>query len=1176
MASENLCSIIEGMEEMLSTLPPPSIAASSENSSPTATEDLKRLEATMKRIRTVLLDAGDRHIRDRSEKRRLEELKEVALDAEDLVEDYAYEVLHAKIEARNSVNSGSGEHKEVCITDLSSVDVSVAVSEEVAVRSRGIRERFDEIIKEWKSLRWMESDGVWRQHGLGMARRSPTCSLIDEFNVHGRHQDRENIIEELFLGYDKYNSIVLPIVGMGGVGKTTLARLVYNDPRVCAHFDLRSWVCVSVEFDVKSIMEAIIESLTNKPCGLMQFDTLQIALQEKVKGKKFLLVLDDVWNESPSIWHSLRAPLFHLSQCMIIVTTRNENVAKIMQTTHFYPLHCLDAANSWRLFMQVAFESRDPSEHGSLVEIGKEVTIKCGGLPLAVKAIGGALNFELDEEIWRDVLESDLWELEAGKTEVLPALQLSYDCMPMHLKQCFMFLSLFPKDYMFSRDMIIKLWSSVGFLQQSKHTKSVHGIGSVYFDDLLQRSMVQKVQFDEKTCIYTMHDLMHKLAEFVAEELFSRVENLKNFSSRKLVRYLTVVVNDLPKIIDLMPMRRLNSLRVFQVLNTANKWMSKDISIIFHEGFFENFQCLRAVDFSYTGITNLPDSIGNLKQLRYLSLAKTYIKSLPETICLLYNLQTLNLLECPLQTLPKNIKNLVNLQHLIIIAKWSTISAPHGIGHLTNLVTLPAFNMDGHSNCNISELKNLKNLHGDLCITGLDSVQHVTDVVLADLQNKKYINCLTLDWSSDGSKTQNHSSCLISNESCELVLAALKPQENLQVLEIYRYPGLSYPRWLGDISYSKLVQIVLFGNRDVSCRTYLPALGRLPSLTNLSVQCMLNVEIVSHEFCCCDAEIKGFRSLTTLEFRYMPRWVQWLGFKNDEFSSLSTLKMIRCNALKYLPPKLSVSLTKLVINHCKELAELPFLPSLTSLILMGQINKLLFLNMRLPSLESLEVGFSRNLSVIPLYYNSLQSLKVLIIKRCINLENVVGLSNLRNLTELELDGCHSLMLSHGFRKDVGLPPFLQELRISNCRNLHNCTKSNFEDKPKKVFEEANFQESKAHDENMSKNEEYVVVDTNSTYQLGDDLIKDYVIYYGDSPPPPSRKRHKKISNQQLGSSFSRQISLDDIKGKQINDYSSGSSVGRYSDSYLVSFGGTSEEGTEEEIGADLSRDYEIL
>ncbi|XP_078166523.1 putative disease resistance RPP13-like protein 1 [Carex rostrata] len=262
------------------------------------------------------------------------------------------------------------------------------------------------------------------QRGLDKVVNLPTSSLVHEPNIYGRRQDKENLIALLLNrdgvkgGKKDGNLCVLPIVGMGGVGKTTLAQLVYNDPAVNLHFDMKAWVCVSKEFNVEVLTRVIISSFTKTPCIQLQLDYLQRTLKEKITGQRFLLVLDDVWNENTALWHLLRAPLYHSPLGKILVTARNEKVAKIMQTIPFYPLRCLDEEYSWELFKQVAFENQDPRENSNLLEIGRKITVKCQGLPLAIKAIGCALSFELEEKAWRDILESELWELDVGVNEV--------------------------------------------------------------------------------------------------------------------------------------------------------------------------------------------------------------------------------------------------------------------------------------------------------------------------------------------------------------------------------------------------------------------------------------------------------------------------------------------------------------------------------------------------------------------------------------------------------------------------------------------------------------------------------------------------------------------------------------------------------------------------------------
>ena len=171
---------------------------------------------------------------------------------------------------------------------------------------------------------------------FGIEERLPTTSLVDESRIHGRDADKEKIIE-LMLS-DEANQCdkvsVISIVGMGGIGKTTLTQIIYNDGRVENRFDMRVWVCVSDDFDVAGITKAILESITKSRCEFKTLELLQEKLKNEIKEKRFFLVLDDVWNENPNHWDVLQAPFRVGAQgSVVIVTTRNENVASIMRTT---------------------------------------------------------------------------------------------------------------------------------------------------------------------------------------------------------------------------------------------------------------------------------------------------------------------------------------------------------------------------------------------------------------------------------------------------------------------------------------------------------------------------------------------------------------------------------------------------------------------------------------------------------------------------------------------------------------------------------------------------------------------------------------------------------------------------------------------------------------------------
>ncbi|XP_043712704.1 LOW QUALITY PROTEIN: putative disease resistance protein RGA3 [Telopea speciosissima] len=275
---------------------------------------------------------------------------------------------------------------------------------------------------------------------------------------------------------------------MGGLGKTTLAQLVYNDERVKNHFDARIWVCVSDDFDVKRLTKAIIESMGGTANDLTELDPMQSRLREMLSRRKsFLIVLDDVWNEDQDKWDMVKSSLTCGNEgSAILVTTRIEKVASIMGTFPAHHLKGLSEDDCWALFKQRAFgDGSREVENTNLEAIGKEIVKKCGGVPLAAKALGSLMRFTHTQNEWLFVRESEIWDLpEDEENTILPALRLSYNHLPSHLRQCFAYCSIFPKDLRMEKEQLVHLWMANGFIP-SKGKMELEDIGNEIFNELL-------------------------------------------------------------------------------------------------------------------------------------------------------------------------------------------------------------------------------------------------------------------------------------------------------------------------------------------------------------------------------------------------------------------------------------------------------------------------------------------------------------------------------------------------------------------------------------------------------------------------------------------------------------------------------------------------------------------
>ncbi|KAG2563162.1 hypothetical protein PVAP13_8KG321110 [Panicum virgatum] len=876
---------------------------------------------TMRRIHATLQDA-ERHwnLREESAKLRLKELKDLAYDAEELVEEYEYEVNRCRVEAprrpaaclHGGASSSKRKRQEVLEADHCSNEASiVAVPTELSVRARKVLERFTEIEDYFGTFGLSENDGE-RKFVPEIRSLRQTSSVVHAPRILGREKDKENVIEALMMNSGEGSCFgshmsVLPIVGMGGSGKTTLAQLVYNDKRVRHSFDLRAWVCVSEYFDVENITRKIITSLTQNTCHHIQTGSLQGALEDQVKEKRVFLVLDDVWNERSDYWELLCQPMLASRRCNIIVTTRSKAVTRLVQTIPFYNLNCLGPDDSWSLFKQTAFVQQEIVTASSMLEIGRSITEKCKGLPLAIKTLASILRNESDEMKWRDVLESELWDLKQSKNEVLPALELSYRYMPMHLKCCFVSLSLHRKGMYLDENRVVWLWKLLGLLE-SDGSDNRDEIGSLYFNELVQRSLLQNY-IEEQT---VMHDLVHDLACFLAGEEFFRLEGNKPIDIPPDTRYISILSGD--KSIQVSNMSR--SLRVIAMIETSDV-ENPDV-------LFLNCKKLRIIDIEQGRLGKaLLDFMGGMKLLHHLSLSGYEDATLPSSVFQLLNLQTLDI-----------------EAHML-----------NGIGRLVNLNTLPDIHL---SKCgclfNIGELRNMNKIR-KLFMTGLCNMT-IRDAYEAHLHSKKNLEILELDfnaWKScEHTQRSDGNQATVAVSGIELLESFRPHHQSLKVLRLRNFNfDIVYPSWLGSASFSMLTELLLHNCQSEHC----PTLGELPSLNSLKILGMKKVVQIGREFCSLNPKVKGFCSLARLTIEDMYQLQQWCGVEDGDFprletltlwsdfelrslplvpfSSLQNLTLYDCRSLATFPP--SATLRELNISTCPSLNELPALPSLWSL-----------------------------------------------------------------------------------------------------------------------------------------------------------------------------------------------------------------------------------------------------
>ncbi|CAL5382124.1 unnamed protein product [Camellia sinensis] len=477
----------------------------------------KKLKSKLLRLCVVLNDAEKQQFTNQLVKGWMDELKDAIYHADDLLDEIATKVLGCKVEAEFRSAAKNQKTTSTLTSDSSLYDAELVSKMEELV------ERLDCFLEEKYDLGLKEVADPKPSHSY----RLPSTSLVDESGVYGRDNDKEKIIKILLLDEASSNKIdVIPIIGMGGIGKTTLAQLIYNDGRVVEHFDMKAWACVSDEFDVLRVTRTILEAITSSDYNTQDLNMLQVKFMERLAVKKFLVVLDDVWNENPSHWEILWTPFTAGAYgSKIVATTRNHSVASIMQTIPVHHLQHLSKEDCWLVFSQIAFDKGESKAFPKLEKIGKQIVDKCKGLPLAVKTLAGLLCFKLDVEEWDEILNSDMWDLPEDKNNILPALRLSYHYLLSHVKQCFAFCSTFPKDYGFVKEKLVLFWIALNYVQQTRNNKTLEKIGEEYFDELLSRSFFQQPRGSRSS--FVMHDLVHDLAQVVHGRFSFRVDDNK-------------------------------------------------------------------------------------------------------------------------------------------------------------------------------------------------------------------------------------------------------------------------------------------------------------------------------------------------------------------------------------------------------------------------------------------------------------------------------------------------------------------------------------------------------------------------------------------------------------------------------------------------------------------------
>ncbi|TVU00852.1 hypothetical protein EJB05_53700, partial [Eragrostis curvula] len=667
-----------------------------------ADEDVAHVGGTLARLQDVLVSLETKYFKMPAQVQEwIGNIKQIAYDMEDLLDEFE------DPNSMTSQNSGWAAKETPFCCSCPCLLHSTGIN-----RLKAIKRRL----------------GVSAKDSVIFSLMQHPCPDLEQFDngtfdgatIVGRDNDKA-MLKDMFLQTNAEKLSVIPIVGLVGLGKTSLARLIFYDQGEGWKFDIRIWIYLNRKLDLREIASDIISQCSQaeenfsvyRNCEMPEnLQLLKNRLRDVLLEKRCLIVLDGLSSTDKMEMEELKEMLAGTNgSTKVLVTTSNEITAELVHTAGPYKLNPLSEDDCWEIFSQKAFWNVDTTD-AHLKEIGRQIVKRCEGIPLLAHSLGSLVQSQV-KNVWLAARDEELWKLERRhitRMEMFSPFYQIYYALPSAVKLCFLYLSIFPKGSVIDKEKLIRQWIALDMIGSKYHSLPSYVHGEICIQDLLSTYLLQVLRkpsvegIDNRiapTVLY-MHNFAHEFASHVACDdaiIFNGSEIQTGIAKRQTFQYalLTYYRGQLA-----LPHSLLTRTRALHLRNME--------ATVFDNESFEFLKHLRVLNLSGCCIGELPVSVAHLKHLRYLDVSGLQIQILPYQMSRLTNLETLDLSKTSLRELPSFIDNFPKLKYLNMEGCENLQTLPSALGHLQRLEHLSLSSCNNicelpDSMCNINDLR---------------------------------------------------------------------------------------------------------------------------------------------------------------------------------------------------------------------------------------------------------------------------------------------------------------------------------------------------------------------------------------------------------------------------------------------------------------------------------------